>query len=273
MIARIERRTFALVLAALLAAPPAHALGTPERCIAAADAGQKQRDSGRLVSARAKFTECSAAACPALVRADCATWLSEVERALPSVVFIVRTESGEDARDVRVSMDGALIADRLDGTALAVDPGEHRFSFDVAGKVIEQVVLVHAGERNRPIHVRVPGTAGPTPVSPPTPFSESPPVGRELGAGRTVPLAPPLIGAGGVLVLGAGIVFGAIAKSDLDQLKNDPCAATRQCRQSDVDSIASRYIVADVLMGAGVVALGIATILWLTQTPSEPARR
>jgi hypothetical protein len=245
-------RRLALAAVAALLPSSARAASPAEECIAAADAGQTHRDASQLLRARADFTACAASRCPGPVRGDCTKWLTEVESALPTVVFIARYDDGSDARDVKVSMDGAALVSRLDGSATAVDPGEHTFTFSVGAKEIRQTILVHSGEHNRTIIVRLPSEQSTTPTTPATPAKSS------------FPVAAAIVGGIGIAVLGTGIVFGALAKSDLNKLEADPCAATRQCSSSDVSAIKTRYIVADVLMGTGVVALGIGVVLWLT---------
>ena len=50
------------------------------------------------------------------------------------MVFDVRgAGGGGDIFAVRVSMDGAALVSRLDGSALAVDPGQHTFAFAADG--------------------------------------------------------------------------------------------------------------------------------------------
>jgi hypothetical protein len=75
-----------------------------------------------------------------------------------------------------------------------------------------------------------------------------------------------------VLAFGAGLVLGVGAKADRDRLEDAPCAATRQCPSSQVESIRTRYLIADITMGVGIVAIGVATVLWLTgKTPAPTA--
>ena len=47
-------------------------------------------------------------------------------------------------------MDGQPIAERLEGTALSIDPGAHTFTFETAGQAnIEKQFVVHEGEKDR----------------------------------------------------------------------------------------------------------------------------
>ncbi len=148
------RRLVAGGLAAVttLAALPAGA--DVQACIAASEKGQRARAAGKLREARDQFTICGAESCPALVRNDCATWNAEVAAILPSVVFGARDKQGRDLFDVKVSMDGEVILEKLDGKSVAVDPGKHTFRFETPGaEPITEVVLIKEGERARVFNV------------------------------------------------------------------------------------------------------------------------
>jgi hypothetical protein len=64
--------------------------------------------------------------------------------------------------------------------------------------------------------------------------------------------------------------FGAVGKSDIDDLRAT-CAG--HCKQSDVDSAWSKLIVADVSLGVGVVAAGLATWLFLAPRKRDASAR
>jgi hypothetical protein len=63
---------------------------------------------------------------------------------------------------------------------------------------------------------------------------------------------------------GGFAVLGLSAPSDPSSHESAPCASTRTCNPDDVDAIRTRYALADVCLGVGVVALAAATWLWLT---------
>src|SRR5262245_39904559 len=73
--------------ALLLSLPvTARAAPTKEACIAAFDHGQQSRRDGALRRAREELLVCSQQECPAVVRADCAGVLREVDAAQPTIV-------------------------------------------------------------------------------------------------------------------------------------------------------------------------------------------
>jgi hypothetical protein len=66
----------------------------------------------------------------------------------------------------------------------------------------------------------------------------------------------------GVVALGSFGYFGISGHARASDLK-DGCGQTKTCDPADVDSARSKYLVADVSLGIGVVALGAAAAVWL----------
>ena len=117
-------------------------------CIAADTDGQALRLGGNLTQARKRLAICAAASCPGIVRDDCLQRIAEVEVAQPTVVFTATNGDGRPLVAVRVSVDGARIAERLDGRPLPVDPGDHVFVFEAVGRVSADMRLtLHDGEK------------------------------------------------------------------------------------------------------------------------------
>jgi len=61
-----------------------------------------------------------------MIKKDCLRWSSEVDRAMPTVIFTAKDPAGQDMVDVRVFVDGQKVADRIDGRPAALDPGPPR---------------------------------------------------------------------------------------------------------------------------------------------------
>src|SRR5580698_10702647 len=119
----IARHAFlaAIMLCVSLAAFPARAADpTKQECVEANDAAQDLRQSGKLRQAREKLAICASASCPSVVRDDCMQRLAELDSAMPQVVFSARDASGNDLVDVKVTIDGAPLVDRLDGSSVKV---------------------------------------------------------------------------------------------------------------------------------------------------------
>ena len=93
------RLAAAVFTCALLASATAVADPTKDECVAANESAQALRKSGQLRIARAQLLTCVAKACPALIRDDCAERLTELNRAMPSIVFDVK--DGQEATSPR----------------------------------------------------------------------------------------------------------------------------------------------------------------------------
>ncbi|WP_437760705.1 hypothetical protein [Sorangium sp. So ce1389] len=197
-----------LTVALSLAGIDARAQPSKRACAAAYERAQGLRRDGKLIAAREALIACSQPTCPAAAVADCGPWLAEVEKSLPSVVIAAREAGGRERLDVRVLVDGRLLAATLDGKALPVDPGPHTFRYEPAGgPAVEERVLIREGEKNRAITVILgaPPAGGPpsprplaAPAAPPSaapaapPSSAPPPGAPPPGApSAPAPSAPP----------------------------------------------------------------------------------
>ena len=115
----------AAVLAALTEAPVVcTADPSVGDCLSATEASLKLRADHKLRKARAQLLVCSAPSCPGEIRDECIHRMDEVNAGLPTVVFTVKTGAGKEMSAVKVTMDGEIVADYLDGSALTLDPGD-----------------------------------------------------------------------------------------------------------------------------------------------------
>ncbi len=239
-------------------------------CVAQADQGQALRGQGKLSAAKEQFARCSRDECPGPLRQDCATWMNEVVQAMPSVVVGARDAAGKDLVDVRVTIDGKAAAERLDGQPILLDPGVHQVRYQRDdGTFIEERVVVRAGEKNRALTAKFPGPAGagaaPVGTRPVKPTKAGP----KAGAASGPPVLAWVLGGVGVAALGTALYFNLTASSDVDNLRKT-CAP--RCEQSQVDSVRTRYTVAGVAAGVGVVSLGVAAYLFLSKPSAGPER-
>ena len=241
-----------------------------EACVNASTQGQSLRDAAKLIEARAQFVECARDACPGIVRKACADWLADADRRLPTIVFRAQGADGSDVLDARVSLDGKPLARGLGGSAIAIDPGEHnvRFERDGAAAIDERVVVVD-GEKGRVVTARFGGAeAGATATQGPG-AGEGADASSTTSSGRT--LTPPVLVLGGVGVVGLGtfVAFAIVASGDLNNLRKT-CAP--YCSSSQLSSVKTEALVADVSLGIGVVALAAATYVFFRHpSATEPA--
>lgn len=246
--------TALIVVSLLCAAPPdKRPVAT---CIAASEAAQQAKLSGRYREASVDFATCSHPDCPGAIRVDCAKGLQEVEALEPTVVFAVRDEKGLDVAQVELFVDGAPVV--LDGRPLPLDPGPHVVLVRRGRAETSQTVVVSAGEKGRRLAFSSP-TEGPV----------------LSGAGLVTPAAPPtksLVGPVLVTVLsvvGFGLFagFGLSGVDSWTKLSMQPCAASKMCLEEQQVPIRTRFLVADLGLGLGVAAAIGALIWWLV--PSQ----
>jgi hypothetical protein len=290
-----RRRRFAAGLAACIVATFASWRGVlafdKQTCAVAYENAQQLRSKLKLRRARDQLLVCGHSSCPAVVTKDCNAWLEEVELELTSVVFHVRDARGQDLTDVRISMDGEHLRDKLDGSSVFVDPGMHLFRFEAEGSSAAEVrQMLRKGDRDRPIELTLKarpddgfskteqealdgGVGGRTPDARPDDRKLEPktPVEIQLGAPASPSKTPGIgtfVAAGvGVAALSSFAYFGLSAQADAADMRN---TCKPNCPADRVDAARSKIVVANVSLGVGVAALGVAGALWLLQGTPQP---
>ena len=252
------RGMFAVLAATttLLAVETAARADDREQCASAADQAQQLRDEGKYRRAREQLLICARDVCPAPIKRDCLDWLGQVENTAPTVVFGAK-DATRDLSDVKVSVDGVTVTDRLDGKPVQMDLGKHIVKFEYQGQTKEEDVIIGAGQKNRNVTVTF---AGAPPAAGGQPGTTPAPGGESSSSGSIVPAL--VVGGIGVIALGSFAVFGLGGKSDVSHLE-DTCKP--HCAESDVDKARTKLIIADISLGVGIVALGVATYLLVTR--------
>jgi hypothetical protein len=246
-------------LASLAGARPADAQPGGS-CVQASEKGLDARDRGALRAARAHFVTCAADACPKAMRVDCARWLDEVDTSLPTIVVGAKDARGADLFDVRVRVDNDPIDDVQSGRPIVLDPGPHVVRFErgkpPAVEVREVKVLLRTGERNRSVLATMGGANEPEKATKEEPSSSS------------VPTATWIFGAVGLVALGSFGTFGVLGLQEKDRLHT---ACSPNCNDRDVSALRADYLIADISLGVGIVALGLATYFLLTNDRAPSA--
>ncbi len=249
-----------------------------QTCVTASEKGQQLRSAGKLVEAREQFNVCGRTECPKLIQQDCTQWMSEVLASLPSVVPGAKDHKGRDIVDARLSIDGKVVTETLDGKPIVLDPGVHSFVFEAKGEgaaggapSVKEQVVIKPGEKNRIVSVTIAtGDDGSGAAGGGAGVDERPAEPRT----SSPPIAAYVIGGLGVVALGAAGVMGLLANSDAHDLRNT-CAPN--CNQSDVDSIRTRYTIGGVTAGVGGALLITGIVLFIvhgngsSQTASSAA--
>jgi hypothetical protein len=247
-------------------------------CLTANESALTLRNQHALRAARAQLLMCSAASCPADVRNECIRRVGEVNEAMPTIVLEAKDASGHSLIAVTVKMDDELLAPRLEGTALSIDPGPHTFTFAVAGQApIEKPLLILEGEKDRRERVVFESVGKPEPARTldASDLAASPLTGggpSRLGVQRTVGLA---LASAGVVALGVGATYALVAISRRDTASaacpdrcTDPSGVDLWNRARSAGDVAT---IAFVAGGAAVVG-GVA--VWLLARPrAEPPPR
>jgi hypothetical protein len=205
------------------------------------------------------------------VQTDCAQWLTEVSRDLPTIVVVAKDKSGEDTTAVTVTMDGSPFLSQLDGKAVNVDPGPHTFHFELEGAdPIDQQIVIRQGQKDRVVAVSfAPAAAeavGPSPYATAAKGEGAPVDTEKKGAGPLRTWAYVAGGVGAAGLIGFAVV-GGIGKAQENDLRDQHCSPN--CSRSDTDSIKTKYIVADVLLGVGIAGIGTGVTLFILSQPKK----
>ena len=193
---------------------------------------------------------------------------------------VVRVPQNSDV-EYEVKRDGEPLASSEWGSAVPVDPGEHRVDVSAKGKVARSYVVRLAGAGVVEIvvdkleDVRAPAAVAaiakpqPAPVNILAPSPE-PPASESRGGGqRAVGLA--LVGVG-VIGLGAGAYFGGKALSESAEGRRacptTPCPAGAT---NDANARAkSSFNVSVISISSGAGAIAIGTVIYLLAPSSSP---
>lgn len=213
-------------------------------CLHQHERAQELRLSNRLVETRTVLLECSRAECSPRLRQDCVRWLEEVNRAIPSLVFGA-TQGHIEVSTVKVYMDGQLIAERLDGAAVDVDPGIHQFRFELnSGHRIERRLTVREGEKHRRVVVTFP--AADNPLARVSPAHEQ--------VRRPVPLITYLFAGVAVAAASASTCWGLRALSDKREAEDPETGCAPGCPADRTDPVRDKARAADLAAAIAVIS-------------------
>ncbi len=220
-------------------------------CVEAFGQAQTLRRDGKLRAAREQLVRCSQPQCPALIVGKCVPWLSDIDKAIPSIVVAAQDALGRDVIAVQVSVDGVVVATKLDGLPMPLDPGPHKLRLELAGMPpIERDVVLSQGEKGRRIQVRFAPTKPLATTLPPPP--PPPPETRSISPLTYVGFG---LGAAGLVL---GTVTGIASLANGSALKED-CGGD-VCTEAHRDDYDSGLTIAHVST-VGFVIAGLGTTL------------
>ena len=235
-------------------------------CAQAYESAQESRASGQLQETRQRLAFCAQTECPSFVQKDCARWLVEVERELPSVVVTAPGLDAPTAAGVVVKIDGQIVARGLSGEAVALDPGSHELVVESPGQVpVMRTIMAQQGVQKRAIEIEFASLAPPA-------STEADP-GPE-SASNLRPYAFAAWGAGAV-GLGVFAVLGTLGRAEEDSLRQDcPLLDTTPetvepgaCPSDEIESrksdYESKFVAADVGLVVGIAGVATGTVLYM----------
>jgi hypothetical protein len=288
----------------VLCAPVGHAAPTGNArmvCVSAYRTAVKLEQASHLREAQKAFAACARVTCDQFMRKECMSQHNQLDSDIPSVVPVVTDASGEPVVDVRVTMDGEVLTSKIDGRAVAVDPGIHEFSFTTPAGAFTQKLVILQGQRNRPLAIAVSGSGArtaqrnaPAPQPAPVPSAAPRMVQVEPRAAPAASVAPPpeeLVSETPLpartssrrgssiapwVMTGIGLVgvgsYGLLTywgRKDNDMLVK----CSPDCLQTSVDHVKKLYLAANISLGVGVAALATATWLLVRSGKKELAAR
>lgn len=269
---KVARLVALAVLGSLLAPASVASAQDKDTCVASYADNQRLRKQGKLRSAREALLVCASTSCPEFIQSDCATWLSELDAQLPSVVIAATGPDGRDTAAVEVREGGVVLAASLDGRPIPLDPGPHELDLVHAGAGVQRrSILLREGEKGRRIEVSfAPDAVAPPPA--PRPSGEAKP--RALG------LAGIFIGIGGLTALGVFTGYAVAGSAEFDELDRScgslaPPPATGTCSDEQIADVKQTLTIADAFLGigAGLALVGATlTIIDFATAPREPAK-
>ena len=243
------KRALATSVVLALASLALEARADQKTCFDAPVEGQQLRKAGKLHDAREKFLACAQKTCPTEIVDDCVKWASEVDAALPSVVVNARDAQGRDLDGATVSIDGGSFGP-IGTRAIRLDPDKHRVTVRTAAGVEgSRDLTLREGEKERVVTL-VFGARGILESTPPSP--------------RAVPTYVWIVGGIGAVATLSFAVFGT-----LGLITRSSAHCDTGCFESDKSVVDTEFLVADVSLATGVVALGVAAVLYFTR-PHAP---
>jgi hypothetical protein len=281
-VSRLLRATHALSLGLTfvtsVAAQTPPSADAKRECVSSYERAQVLRNSGNMLEALDALVTCSQQVCHPALRTDCVQWHQEVKAAIPTVVLTARSPD-QDLFDVRVYVDGKLVARRLDGRPIELNPGSHKFRFETANYAAEErQLLLVPGEKLRAIVITFDDAEQPDAAAP-APGSESPlaaepslesppPAPVDAPAPKAAPPSrpvPPLSYVFGAVALAGVAGFAGFGLSGLEDYNSLDSSCRPGCPSSDVDSVRTKLILADVSLGVAVASAVTATIFYLNR--------
>jgi hypothetical protein len=196
-----------------------------------------------------------------------------LEKRVPKLVI----DRGEGAAAAKIELDGVALGASQIGSEINTDPGPHQVVGVLpGGRRFTQTVELGEGETK---HVRLdlPAAAAAEPTAePPTTPQADEPASSDTTAAVTTDSGsalPWVIGGIGVASLAASAVFYTLKNNAEDELESGCLGRTCPDTLEDTQSKGETYAtLTGVTLGVGVVGVGVAVVMLLTNRSSGPER-
>lgn len=231
------------------------------QCIAAHAEVQRLRKSHRLIAARRTVTDCTRPHCPVPVLRECASWLDELEKVTPSVIFNVTSKS-EQITGAKIIVDGQEVDLPSSGVPLTLDPGKHTYRVELEGyRPVSKDFVVFEGQRFVQLDVELMPLVEPEPPKP-HPKPQAP----VMESHRPVPVLTYVLAGMGVAGAAGFAVLGMMGTSEQDKLER---TCMPRCTDSEVAVVERQYMAADIALGIGAAGLAGAALTYLLRPTEE----
>ncbi len=260
-----DRFLAAAALAAVVATSTSSARADDKQiCSDAYASTQTLRKEGKIQAAHDAALACVKDTCPEFIRADCATWLGEVDASQPSIVLDVRDRAGNPVLKGTVTLDGAPWLATIDLQSHAIDPGTHTLRVaSESGATVDQEVVIREGEKNVKVSATLP--IGEAPPGGPLAPTAAP---SEEGEGERS-IVPWIVGGAGVGLAAVGGVLAIVVageKSTFDENCDETCNKEGDDARTRGETLGP---VSTVFLLAGVAAVGVGVTLFVLEEPAE----
>jgi hypothetical protein len=222
----------------------AHA-ATDDECIASAIAGQRLQKEEKFAEAQARFFECAKPECPAEVTSSCTGFLRSAQDLMPSILIVLKGADGKErvaTQQTVLLVDGKPLPGALrTSDPISLNPGAHEIRVTGDGIEVTQKITLRKFEKGRLLSFQ----QGPSPVIQPAPAKP----GTAAAPAKTAIPTMAYV-AGGAALVGLG-VFTAFGIMGINDRANSAC--NTGCAEQDYSRVQSKFLVADIALGVGVV--------------------
>lgn len=256
-IRRLAGGILASGLVSHVAAAGSEAAPTKVQCAQAFEESQRLRNASRYLDANFEALKCTNPSCGPAISEECSKIYNELQSATPSVVFGARDKAGNELANVKVVIDDGGAEYIIDGKPVAIDPGNHTFTFRAERfREGSESTVIRAGEKFRALNIVLESTdvtAGSSAPRPAIPARSS-----RAETPSAIPTGAVVLGGVAIIGLGGFVGFRAWGSQGFDDLSQN---CRPNCSASSVDSVRQKYLLSSVSLAVGGAA-AVGAVTW-----------